>query len=90
MRFLQKQGSCCCRVRTDTSSETERCFYYGIEGDFSSFQRPILQLHSLLPEPTIFASNTYQLSITALAAASHRSDRFIGMHWFNPPNHLWC
>ncbi|MFZ5626902.1 MAG: 3-hydroxyacyl-CoA dehydrogenase family protein [Bacillota bacterium] len=43
------------------------------------------QLHSLLPETTIFASNTSQLSITALATASQRPDRFIGMHWFNPP-----
>jgi len=33
----------------------------------------------------IFASNTSQFSITALAAATDRPDRFIGMHWFNPP-----
>jgi len=33
---------------------------------------------------TIFASNTSQFSITALASATHRGERFIGMHWFNP------
>jgi 3-hydroxybutyryl-CoA dehydrogenase len=33
---------------------------------------------------TIFASNTSSISITRLAAATDRSDRFIGLHFFNP------
>jgi 3-hydroxybutyryl-CoA dehydrogenase len=33
---------------------------------------------------TIFASNTSALSITELASATSRPDRFIGMHFFNP------
>jgi 3-hydroxybutyryl-CoA dehydrogenase len=32
----------------------------------------------------LLASNTSSLSITALAAASGRPDRFIGLHFFNP------
>jgi 3-hydroxybutyryl-CoA dehydrogenase len=32
----------------------------------------------------IFASNTSGLSITELASATGRADRFIGMHFFNP------
>jgi 3-hydroxybutyryl-CoA dehydrogenase len=36
------------------------------------------------PPATIFASNTSSLSITGLAAASGRPDRFIGLHFFNP------
>ena len=32
----------------------------------------------------IFASNTSSISITRLAAATARPDRFIGMHFFNP------
>ena len=34
---------------------------------------------------TIIASNTSQFSITDLASSTDRPDRFIGMHWFNPP-----
>lgn len=33
---------------------------------------------------TIFATNTSSLSITEMAGATQRPDRFIGMHFFNP------
>jgi 3-hydroxybutyryl-CoA dehydrogenase len=33
---------------------------------------------------TVFASNTSALSITEMAGATKRADRFIGMHFFNP------
>ncbi len=33
---------------------------------------------------TIFASNTSSLSITEMAAATQRADRFVGLHFFNP------
>lgn len=33
----------------------------------------------------VLASNTSQLSITALAAVTRRPEWVIGMHWFNPP-----
>lgn len=36
------------------------------------------------PDRVIFASNTSGMSITELAAATKRADRFIGMHFFNP------
>jgi len=32
----------------------------------------------------VFASNTSSLSITEIAAATKRADRFVGMHFFNP------
>ena len=38
----------------------------------------------ICPEKTIFASNTSCFSITEMANASGRPDRFIGMHFFNP------
>ena len=36
-------------------------------------------------EEIIFASNTSSLSIKAMAEASGRPDRFMGLHFFNPP-----
>jgi len=33
---------------------------------------------------TIFASNTSSLTIAAMAAATTRADRFVGLHFFNP------
>jgi len=42
------------------------------------------ELDSLCPATTIFASNTSSLTIAAMAAATSRADRFVGMHFFNP------
>ena len=44
----------------------------------------IRQLDALLAPTSIIASNTSSISITKLAAATNRADRFIGMHFFNP------
>jgi len=37
-------------------------------------------------EETILASNTSSISISTLAKAVERRDRFIGLHFFNPPH----
>ena len=42
------------------------------------------ELDALCKPETIFASNTSSISITAIAAATKRADKFIGMHFFNP------
>ena len=44
------------------------------------------QLDELAPEGAILASNTSSLSINALAAATNRPERVIGLHFFNPPH----
>jgi len=41
-------------------------------------------LDAICPEQTVFASNTSALSISELAAATKRPDRFVGLHFFNP------
>jgi 3-hydroxybutyryl-CoA dehydrogenase len=41
-------------------------------------------LDALCPSSTIFASNTSSLTITEIAAATKRPERFVGLHFFNP------
>jgi 3-hydroxybutyryl-CoA dehydrogenase len=42
------------------------------------------ELDGICPPHTIFASNTSSLTIAAMAAATKRADRFVGLHFFNP------
>lgn len=42
------------------------------------------ELDKICSPATIFASNTSGLSITEMASATSRADKFIGMHFFNP------
>ena len=41
-------------------------------------------LDVLCPASTIFASNTSSLTITEIATATKRPERFVGLHFFNP------
>jgi len=43
------------------------------------------RLEQICHEGTIFASNTSYQSVTEMAAVVKRPDKFLGMHWFNPP-----
>jgi 3-hydroxybutyryl-CoA dehydrogenase len=40
------------------------------------------------PAHAVLASNTSQLSVTAMAAATGRPAQVCGMHWFNPPERM--
>jgi 3-hydroxybutyryl-CoA dehydrogenase len=58
-----------------------------IEAIFESFDAKTALYRDVCPRlapDAILASNTSSISITRLAAASDRPDRFIGMHFFNP------
>jgi 3-hydroxybutyryl-CoA dehydrogenase len=41
-------------------------------------------LDAIVKKDAIFASNTSSISITEVAAATKRSDRFVGLHFFSP------
>ena len=44
------------------------------------------KIEKLVDEKCIISSNTSSLSITALASSLEKSERFIGLHFFNPAN----
>ncbi|MFC7442904.1 3-hydroxyacyl-CoA dehydrogenase family protein [Laceyella putida] len=47
-------------------------------------KRVLHECDQLCDAETILATNTSELSVTALAAATGRPDKVLGMHWFNP------
>jgi 3-hydroxybutyryl-CoA dehydrogenase len=50
-----------------------------------AIKRAVLQeLDAICEQDAILATNTSSISITKLAAATKRPDRFIGMHFMNP------
>jgi 3-hydroxybutyryl-CoA dehydrogenase len=46
------------------------------------------KLDAVTQSHTILATNTSELSVTAIAGATKRPDKVIGMHWFNPPERM--
>lgn len=44
------------------------------------------EVSSLVHEDAILTTNTSGLSITEIAKAVNKPERFCGMHWFNPPH----
>lgn len=46
------------------------------------------RLDRLAPAHAVLASNTSELSVTAIAGATGRPDKVVGMHWFNPPERM--
>jgi len=47
-------------------------------------KRVFAELDAATPPQTILATNTSSISITAIASATRRADRVIGMHFMNP------
>lgn len=52
--------------------------------DLTAKQKLFQSLEAVCPEGTIFASNTSSLSISAIASATKKPNKVIGMHFFNP------
>jgi len=48
-------------------------------------KKVLAEADTLAKPDAIIATNTSSISITELASATHRPERFAGMHFFNPP-----
>ena len=83
----EKKSAAMSRVKTtQTLADLTACDYV-IEAatENEGLKIKILKdLDAALKPETIIATNTSSISITQLAAATKRPDRFIGMHFFNP------
>lgn len=55
-----------------------------IPENFTMKKKAFEEIKSAASSEAIFASNTSSISITKLAAVTHRPEKFIGMHFFNP------
>jgi 3-hydroxybutyryl-CoA dehydrogenase len=75
------------RIATGTGLEGVADGQFVVEAiveDLEAKRALFRELDEIAPRGTIFASNTSSISITKLAAATRRADRFIGMHFMNP------
>ena len=75
------------RIKGSTSYEDLKVAQLVIEAATENHDLKIKilkQIDAIVPADVIVASNTSSISITKLAAATSRPDRFIGMHFFNP------
>ncbi|MBS7288554.1 MAG: 3-hydroxyacyl-CoA dehydrogenase [Candidatus Freyarchaeota archaeon] len=76
------------RIRTTTSMQSFSGVDFVIEAvpeDGEVKKRTFSKLDAICREDVVFASNTSAIMISDLASSVKRKDRFIGMHWFNPP-----
>ena len=51
-------------------------------------QQVLQDIEETVPPTTIFATNTSSLSVTRLAEAARRSERVVGIHFFNPVHRM--
>ncbi|MHB8948595.1 MAG: 3-hydroxybutyryl-CoA dehydrogenase [Rhodoferax sp.] len=75
------------RIKGSTSYDELNSAQLVIEAATENYDlklRILKQVDALLAPDVIVATNTSSISITKLAAATSRADRFIGMHFFNP------
>ncbi|MBF9263805.1 3-hydroxybutyryl-CoA dehydrogenase [Paracidovorax cattleyae] len=75
------------RIRTSTNYDDLKSAQLIIEAATENHElkvKILRQVDAIAAPGVIVASNTSSISITQLAAATSRPDRFIGMHFFNP------
>ena len=74
-------------IQTSTSYDDLKAAQLVIEAATENYElklKILKQVDAIVAPEVIVASNTSSISITRLAAATSRADRFIGMHFFNP------
>lgn len=75
------------RIKTSTSYDDLKAAQLVIEAATENYElklKILKQIDGIVGPDVIIASNTSSISITKLAAATSRADKFIGMHFFNP------
>ncbi|PIG07422.1 3-hydroxybutyryl-CoA dehydrogenase [Comamonas sp. 26] len=75
------------RIKVSTSYDDLKSAQLVIEAATENYElkvKILKQVDALVAPEVIVATNTSSISITQLAAATQRADRFIGMHFFNP------
>ena len=70
--------------KTDTISGSDLVLEAIIE-DFNEKRKILEQIESIVSPDTIIATNTSSLSVTGMAKCLNKPERFIGIHFFNPP-----
>ncbi len=75
------------KMTTDRKAASNADFVMEVILERMDLKKDLLrELDFICPAHTIFASNTSAMSITEMAAAiPHRSTKFVGCHFFNPP-----
>ncbi|GHD01442.1 3-hydroxybutyryl-CoA dehydrogenase [Pseudorhodoferax aquiterrae] len=75
------------RIKTSTDYADLAAAQLVIEAATENYElklKILKQAEAVLPPETLIASNTSSISITKMAAATSRPEKFIGMHFFNP------
>jgi enoyl-CoA hydratase / 3-hydroxyacyl-CoA dehydrogenase len=72
-------------VNLQTAIEKADLIIEAVPEDYDLKKKVYQELNSLAERNIIFASNTSTLPITELSKLTDRPDKFIGVHFFNPP-----
>jgi 3-hydroxybutyryl-CoA dehydrogenase len=84
---VEQKAAAMARIRPTTQMADMKGVDIVIEAateNFSLKLKILKDIEAVIGGDTIIASNTSSISITQLAAATGRADKFIGMHFFNP------
>ncbi len=75
------------RIKSTMSLSDLKDVDFAVEAVFEDFdvkKKVLVELDQLLSPSVILATNTSSISVTRLAALTHRADKFMGMHFMNP------